>query len=207
MKKIIFIVLVIGYLSGCSEEPLGSKTKIQLTTINSTIQKQQNRIERLETREKFLQFQISRLQNQSTELSSKMDSFQNSLAIFTPSSKGYTTINTKLGNFLVSLQSLTKYANGYKAVFNIGNPNQVTFSELKINVGWGENIPPSNISSDPQKKFKTNEITINKPILPGMWNKISIILAPATAKETGIIALTITADKILLTEDYRKSMT
>lgn len=205
MKKIICIIFAISYLCGCSEKPLGSKITKQFTTINSTIQKQQDQIDRLQTREKFLQFQLTRLQNQFTELSSKVTSFQNPLAIFTPSSKGYTTINTNLGNFLVSLESLTKYANGYKAVFSIGNPNLVTFNGLKINVAWGEDV--SNKNSDPQKKFKTNEITINKPILPGVWNRVSIILAPATAKETGIIALTLTADKILLTEDYRKSMT
>lgn len=192
-------------MCGCSENPLGSKTKNQLITINSTIQKQQNRIEELETREKFRLYQLSRLETQFTELSGKVSSFQNSLAIFTPSSKGYTTINTNLGNFLVSLESLTKYANGYKAVFNIGNPNLVTFNGLKIDVGWGEDTSPTNKNSAPKKKFKTNKITVNKPILPGVWNKISIILAPATAKETGIIGLTLTADKILLTEDYRKS--
>lgn len=197
MKKIFFIIIAITYLCSCSEyiKPNNSK----LSELKSLINKLQDKIEELENKSTQLKYKIAPLQAQINMLSEKVSSIQNPLAIFTPSSKGYTTINTNNGNFLVSLDSLTKYANGYKAVFNIGNPNLVTFNGVKINVAWGKD----NSSS----KFKTNNVTINKPILPGVWNKVSVVLSPATANETGIIVLTLSVDKILLTEDYRKAMT
>ncbi|WP_169818452.1 hypothetical protein, partial [Legionella parisiensis] len=100
---------------------------------------------------------------------------------------------------------LTKYANGYKAIFNIGNPNYVTFSGLKVNIGWTKADNIYEINKNGKNKLRTAEITINKPILPGIWNKVAVILSPAKSDDINLMILSITTNEILLSKDYRKS--
>ena len=54
-----------------------------------------------------------------------------------------------------------------------------------------------------KKDGKSDYITINKPILPGIWNKVSIILSPATSSEIGVISLMIKPGQVVLKQDYR----
>jgi len=46
---------------------------------------------------------------------------------------------------------------------------------------------------------------INKPLLPGVWNKVSVVLSPATTNEMGFIRLALTTDKVYFSPDLRGS--
>ena len=74
------------------------------------------------------------IQGELFQLESDVDSIHEinqSYAIFTPGSKGFSSIHTDVGNLLVILESLKKYANGYQVTFSIGNPNFVTYNGIK----------------------------------------------------------------------------
>lgn len=206
MRKVFYVFFAISFVFSLYfiEQAVVQELNGKNVVLNDAIMESKLQIKDLKSKKDLLETYVDYLATRIKNLSDDIESFKKNYAVFTPSSKGYSTVNTELGNFLVSLDSLTKYANGYKIIFNIGNPSQVTYSGLKVTVSWGayENFP-SKVSSGNPRGFRTNEFTINKPILPGLWNKVSVILSPATAKETGIIILRLSADEIALKNDYR----
>ena len=191
MKKLLqmFIIFYVSIIfSGCSGDSWVTKNKTQ-DSLKKTIETLQFHKERIES----IEYENRSLINLIETVSDRTSLFQNTIAIFTPSSKDSITINTPAGNFFVSLRDLTKYADGYKATFYIGNPNYATFDNLEVNVAW----------PIIKKDGKSDYITINKPILPGIWNKVSIILSPATSSEIGVISLMIKPGQVVLKQDYR----
>jgi len=62
-------------------------------------------------------------------------------ATFSPTEKSFQAIHTDYGVFLVSLQNVTQYANGYKAVFHLGNPMSLTFRNVDLELKWGPERP------------------------------------------------------------------
>lgn len=137
----------------------------------------------------------------------KMSKFNSNEIVFSPSSDGYAYFHTDEGNFPVSLNKLTKYANGYKASFLIGNPYSIEYKDTIITLRWGEPKKPSQSYEEWEKTLKRREINVVKRLLPGVWNKVSIVLSPATAKETGFIgfSLKVNKAKTFLTTDFRKT--
>ncbi len=150
-----------------------------------------------------LQSQVYQLQNDLNRVSNVVYSIHSVSAGFSPSTKEYSIIRTNNGDFLASLESVNKYADGYKVTFKIGNPSLITYSGVKARVQWGEAEPADNLT-EWLRSLKSQEITIDKPLLPGMWNSITVVLSPATAKETGFISLGLTTDEISLYRDARK---
>ncbi len=72
-----------------------------------------------------------------------------------------------------------------------------------MQIKWGEPQTDENFEAWYQS-LKSQEITIDKPLLPGMWNNVTAILSPATAKETGFISLNLITNGVNLHSDTRK---
>lgn len=137
----------------------------------------------------------------------KMCKFKSNEIVFSPSSEGYAYFNTDEGDFLVALEKLTKYVDGYKASFKIGNPSSIRYENAIITLRWGEPKKPSQPYEEWEKTLKRREINVVKSSLSGVWNKVDIVLSPATAKETGFIGLSLKINKAktFLTTDFRKT--
>jgi outer membrane murein-binding lipoprotein Lpp len=190
LKKLIFICGVITVLIGCSPENSNSKNETaDPSNLNSQVSN--------------LQDQVDQIQNDLNQLSDKVTQVNKNYVLFSPSSKGYSTVYTDVGFLLVSLDSLTKYANGYRATFRIGNPSLVVYNGVKIQFQWGQAYTKDRSVKEWLNSLKSDEIEINKSLLPGVWNKISVVLSPATASETGTIFLRITTSNIYLNTDIR----
>lgn len=189
-KKIMFVCITALLLSGCSPDNSGSNNKDEeITTLNTQVSSLQN--------------QINQLQTDLSQVSSKISQINESYAIFTPSSKGYVSLYANVGYFIVSLDSLKKYANGYRATFSIGNPNVMTFNGVKVQVQWGEAYTKDKNLNDWINSLKSEEVDINKPLLPGIWNRVTVVLSPATANETGFISLSLVTNQVYLNPDLR----
>lgn len=101
---------------------------------------------------------------------------------FKPGDKGFVRIDSEIGSFFVSMTDIVPYANGYKASFNIGNPNQALYTNPILRVKWG----PAFGNSEAVKagaKERSNQITILSNLKPGTWNRVSVIMAPAEKNE------------------------
>ncbi len=188
MKKSIFLCTLVASLTACNHNQ-----KENIITQNEQIE--------------VLQTQVETLQAQITEINSIVKSLHPMLAVFTPSSKGYQPLYTDKGNLIISLDELKKYANGYKATFLIGNPNHVTFDGIKLSVHWGKYLSEKENFTDWQQNLQSEDINIGKTILPGTWNKVTVIMSPATANNVGTILLSLESDNIDLSMDTRRDTT
>jgi hypothetical protein len=126
-------------------------------------------------------------------------------ASFKPDEKGFQAIYTDYGQFLVSLQEIRPYANGYKVKFNLGNPSSLDFENVEVGLQWGPSRPengfgPKSISyTDWRKKFKTSKQSVNRRLFAGSWNPVELVLAPASQDDLGSIEITsIAAPRVFL---------
>jgi hypothetical protein len=118
------------------------------------------------------------------------------------SEKGFDRIDSNLGTFLVIVDDVKPYANGYKLKLRIGNPYFASFNGIKITIEWGKELPilPPDADADKFKQWekvykeheesiKIKEITIVEQLAPGTWTRVEITLYPATKEELGYLNL------------------
>jgi hypothetical protein len=113
-------------------------------------------------------------------------------AVFDPVHKEFQPIHTDLGVFLVSLRDISPYANGYKVRFNLGNPMQVNFVGVELELRWGPKRPSDFKTikfSDWNAQFKTSKQSLTQTLRAGAWNPVEVIIAPATAEQIGQIEI------------------
>lgn len=189
MNKFSYCFLVVIGLTACSQD---------------NANKYSQQIDDLKTEVSDLKLQLSNTQDKLSQVSWELSNLHSSAATFSPSSKGYEVLHTNVGDFVASLKKITKYADGYKATFLIGNPNLITYGGITAKVHWGEAFKKEDNISRWLSSLKTQDIDINQSFLPGVWNEVTVTLSPAEAKETGHISLELIANQIYLNPDYRK---
>ena len=182
MKKIIILIVValLISLNGCKD------TNKQSEDIAS------------------LEKQVKELQEQLVFQSLDLYTLKHAEAIFSPSSKGYALLNSNVGSFVVALDRITPYANGYKLMFRVGNPNLMRIESPVVTVRWGRALGDHENYLDWEKTLKSQEVKVSNPLLPGVWNKVSLVISPATSEETGFIGLSLKVDEIILYQDFRR---
>lgn len=94
-------------------------------------------------------------------------------------------INTEMGSFFLLEKEAIPYLNGYKILFQIGNPYFATFSSLKLNVRWS--VPFSQVESgkysDWYKTRKEKEFSVLDNFPAGSWTLVELILIPCKVEE------------------------
>jgi hypothetical protein len=93
----------------------------------------------------------------------------------------------------------------------IGNPYNMTFDGYTILVRYSRRFPVMAIGNDPEKRKiwlsefrkyqesqKQKEVAMTDKLLPGRWNKTSIVLAPAKPEEIGSIGIKISTNALVL---------
>lgn len=105
----------------------------------------------------------------------------------------YTSVYGPAGPLLVSLQDVQKHAGGYKLFLHIGNPSLAKISNPVINISYGKDWMKSRATFSPMKDM-----------LPGTWNKVAVVLAPAAEEELRFMSLTIDANIVSLIHDADK---
>lgn len=101
---------------------------------------------------------------------------------------------------LVALKKIEPYADGYKLHFNFGNSFNTTFANLKVTIKWGSRFDPKGQKTyqDWYAGLKQREETILEGILPGSWNRRSLVISPASKGETGYLEVSASADQVFL---------
>ena len=124
----------------------------------------------------------------------------NETIVLDSSTKGYNRIDTEYGYFLISLEEIKPYLDGYKLILDIGNPSTILFKGFKLNAKWGkaynksdwidgkdnENLSPYGRYS---KSLKVKSESFTKELKPGYWNRAELIISPAKANELGYLEL------------------
>lgn len=109
--------------------------------------------------------------------------------------EGFSKINSGGLIFCVSIAEVQPYLEGFKVIFELGNPFSSSFVNPKITIKWGlgplkyyqENKSEENSILDLldswEKSLYQKKTTILKELKPGIWNRFEVIVSPAKLHE------------------------
>lgn len=182
MRKVLLLLLTIAILTGCNQN-----------------NDQNHKISQLQENMTLLQSEIESLRAGiiPPQITKSEPNLFNSYSLFTADSTGYRAVRTEIGYFVVGLHEVKPYENGYKLIFNIGNPSALTYEGVKATILWGEAPKPSESTEDWIKSLKTSQqLESSKLILPGKWNQITFTLSPASPKDTEMVLFALHVNRV-----------
>jgi hypothetical protein len=171
----------------------------------------------LETKVASLEGRVAReaensvqLQKDLVALEWKVESADDSEAVLDPTDQGYAFVRTRAGSLLVAVDNMTPYGDGQKLTLRIGNPMAITFNGFTVQVKYGRRFPKTTDSAKWQEEYKARqdsmrekEMKLTDTLRPGTWNKVTMILAPASPAEVGYLSIRIAVDNVGLADGRR----
>lgn len=187
-----FLALLI---SGCTTQPskdvvaLPHEMTGKLDTLNKEVEQVKAQLKAVQRRIFFIE---------SSQRAYKTASFD------VASAKGYQRLDTTTGSFLVSLENAQPYLNGYKLTFHIGNPSAAEYEGFKLTTKWGPEMDVEKVGTDDSyfekwqaaQHEKTTSFT--EQLRPGTWNRVQVVVAPATAEQLSNLELSMETNTVLL---------
>lgn len=98
-------------------------------------------------------------------------------------SDGYSPIGFDLGTLTIKIKDVQPYANSSKVQLEIGNPLGATITGLKATIQWGSVNEKGYVSEE----LGSKQVTIEKNIVAGSWNTVSVTLDATDPKKLGFI--------------------
>lgn len=188
MKKSILLTLLIITITGCADNQPNNENEELIGRLNRL----EIKTDAQSKRSIEMTIKLSKLQKKVDELS-----FHSSptYRIVSPASigSGYMTMKSITGGneFFLAVSEITKYADGYKVIFQIGNPNSVIYTGVDLTVMWGK-------FEESSESVKEKKIRITKDILPGIWNQVSFIISPANEDEISQLGVIIDTESAVI---------
>jgi hypothetical protein len=129
-----------------------------------------------------------------------------SAALDPTGSRSYQRVDGNVGYFLVVLENAEPYLDGQKITLLIGNPNNVTFSGVKLKAKWGPRYPEKKQSSQEwleayqayTASSQEKEIELTDTLRAGTWNKVQFTIAPAKTDAFGRLEIGINTNQVRL---------
>jgi hypothetical protein len=119
-------------------------------------------------------------------------------ARLTLTSRGFSRVDTSTGFFLVSVVNAQPYVNGYKVSLNVGNPLAADYDNVTMTFKWGRKWDQKQDYGEWEKGLKTKAERILTQLKGGTWNRVEVVLAPATTEEVAFLSLSLEAPTISL---------
>lgn len=196
-SRIATIAVVVALATGCSQRP-DDKTAASVDALKQQVQSLTAKLQEAQQKQTDLAARITKLEFW------QLVETDNSIAL-DPASKAYGVAKTNLGNLLISVDNVSPYGDGYKVRLMVGNPNMVTFDGASLKVRWAEK-PQWGAQGFNYAKWSTSvqekDVDIPNTLLPGTWNSVEVVLSPATASQTGYLAVTATLNKLELRRGF-----
>jgi hypothetical protein len=186
-------LIVIGGMTGCDSRA----AKINL---ERTVQGLEQRVAALESERQDLGSRVAKVENGVESLGSKY----REVFLDPASPKGYARIDTSAGSFLVSLQDVQPYLDGFKLILHIGNTSAATYNGFKVKVNWGPSYDQAqSLNKDISVKawlasFNEKEVSLTDEPRPAAWNRVELHIAPAKADQLGYLRVSMDTDVISL---------
>lgn len=108
-----------------------------------------------------------------------------------PTQKSYQKVECNNGPLMVLVDSMESYLDGYKLTLQIGNPSFMTYSGFQVTTFWGPDLQTlagtNKITQELSAKWESlqhsNTVSMTDSLLPGKWNWVKLIVAPAKPDE------------------------
>lgn len=97
---------------------------------------------------------------------------------------GYGIAKTKQGIFLITIEKLEPYLDGYKATLHVGNTSTLTMLGGEFEVKWG--LPWDSPNKKPKEIWasrKSKKFSFTHTFSPGAYTAIDVALTPARPEE------------------------
>jgi hypothetical protein len=109
----------------------------------------------------------------------------------------YVRIESNNGTFLVVCEEAEPYLDGFRLNLLIGNPSTLRYHGVDLQLSWHR--------SRLARAFKPEEIkkvtrSISEPLIPGSWNRLSVVITPTRQEELGDLRMSIAARTVSLSE-------
>lgn len=112
--------------------------------------------------------------------------YEYAAAKFSSTDPNFRLLKTDYGLLMIALRGTEKSGDGYKLIFDIGNPSSITLSGLKGTITWR---PAIGTYEEVQKKRRSKDFEVLSDIYPGAWNRVAISIGPATEETIGTIIM------------------
>ncbi len=148
---------------------------------------------------------IAELQGKVGWLETRVDIIEDEEGTLDPTLKAYAFVKTRAGNLLLAVDNVVPFGDGQKVTFRVGNPHTITFNGFTMKVRYGPREP-----SYPEKKFdiavynawqasfREKELKVTESLIPGKWNHVNVVLAPAKPQDIGSLGVRIAIDQVSL---------
>ncbi len=110
-----------------------------------------------------------------------------------PSSTAYQRLDTASGFFLVACEGVKPYLDGYVVTLHIGNPTSATYTGFTLHAQWGGVFATPSDTMTQQR-----DIAFPNTLRPAAWNRVEVILTPATAEQMKSVFLSMETSQISL---------
>jgi len=171
-----------------------SQQQREVAQLRQAVAELRAKIAELEVKEQFSSYLVTTKQD-------RQDSITLNL-----SERTFQRLDTDNGFFLVSVNEAVPYLNGYKLRLQIGNPSYASYSGFKAKVKWRKRYDYSQFAQatydEWQKGIQEREVSFTDVLQRGTWNKIELVVTPATVEQLGHVELSLTTEVLQL---YEKS--
>lgn len=118
---------------------------------------------------------------------------------------GYRKLDTDDGTFLVGIDQVTSYLNGYKLTLLIGNPSSAMYRGFKVKIRWGTvysgAFGDKKAFDEWEKSIQEKEQDFADVLEPGSWNKAAFVVIPAAAPQLGMMSISMTTGRVVLRQN------
>lgn len=109
-------------------------------------------------------------------------------------------LDTSVGTFLVSIESIAQRADGVEVVLNVGNTTSARISGGIFTASWGSRAPPEDDDGwvDWALNLNRGEIKFTKSLEAGTWNKIPLSLKKQPIDSFGYLELSLETPSVIM---------
>lgn len=104
----------------------------------------------------------------------------------TPTEKGFGFLDTDAGTLAFSVDGIRARGDGSEVDIRIGNATSATITKLKLHATWG---PVGSDDAFVQGRYREADKDIDGAILPGSWNRQTLLFAGIPPAQMGRIVL------------------
>ncbi|MGH9718508.1 MAG: hypothetical protein ACRD4R_17505 [Candidatus Acidiferrales bacterium] len=165
----------------------------------------QQEIEALKTEVASLQRSMATSQSDALKLSLRvfqLESDKHQTVDLDLTSRNYLRIDTDQGMFLVAVQNVEPYLDGYKITLDVGNTSSATFHGFKLHSEWNTKYDWTHYTEASfdswQKETRKRDDSFPEVLYPGRWNAVEVLLPSTSAGQLGFFEVSMETSEVSL---------
>lgn len=111
--------------------------------------------------------------------------------------QGFARLETSVGSFAVALREVKPYADGVRAVLDVGNLTTAKVRGATFKVKWGPRLSGGRLK-EWEASLQQRDIEILKDLEPGRWNQVVLSLPDTEISSLGYIEVGMETSEISL---------